>query len=169
MTWSSKAGSFLYLRPLRAPCRGVKWKRCDMRVVWMGCGCSSWNKLSQWRVRDCVCFSFWSPEADVDYQTDGSSARLYENRFGENRRKSTWTQDRPSCRDNRNLSLSTKRTTLQPASMRITLEKTVENQCEHKIDRVVAIIGIRHFLEHKHYGSFHLLPHVILIMLVFFV
>jgi hypothetical protein len=39
--------------------------------------------------------------------------------------------------------------------------KTVQNQREHKIGRVAAIIGICHFLDAKPYGHVHLTPHVI--------
>jgi hypothetical protein len=39
-----------------------------------------------------------------------------------------------------------------PSSMRIALVKIVQNQREHTNDLVVAIEGIRHFLDHKPYG-----------------
>jgi hypothetical protein len=35
----------------------------------------------------------------------------------------------------------------QPASIRIDLVKTIQNQHRHRIGRVVAIVGIHHFLD----------------------
>jgi hypothetical protein len=34
----------------------------------------------------------------------------------------------------------------QPSSIKIDLVKTIQSQHEHKIDRVVAIVGVCHFL-----------------------
>jgi hypothetical protein len=61
-----------------------------------------------------------------------------------------------------------KRSALQPASIRITLVKTVRNQREHKIDRVVAIVRNRHFLHPKPYGLFYLSANVISTILIFY-
>jgi hypothetical protein len=55
----------------------------------------------------------------------------------------------------------------QPASIRIDLVKTIQNQHRHRIGRVVAIVGIRHFLDPELYGHFHLSPHVIPTILIF--
>lgn len=48
-----------------------------------------------------------------------------------------------------------------PIFVRIALLKTVQNQCEHKFGRVVAIVGIRHFQDPKLYGPIHQSPHAI--------
>lgn len=42
----------------------------------------------------------------------------------------------------------------QPASTRITLVKTVQNQCKYRTDRVVVIVGNHHFLPPKPYELF---------------
>jgi hypothetical protein len=55
----------------------------------------------------------------------------------------------------------------QPASIRITLVKIVQNQHEHKIYRVVRIGGICHFLDPKPYRLIHCPPHVIFTILRF--
>jgi hypothetical protein len=52
-----------------------------------------------------------------------------------------------------------------PTSMRIVLVKFVQNQRKHTNGRVVAIRGIRHFLDSKPYGPLHLHSHVILTIL----
>jgi hypothetical protein len=52
-----------------------------------------------------ICW-FWPPEVAADCQTPSFSASFHENRFHENRPKSTWTHNRPSHCDSRNLSLS---------------------------------------------------------------
>jgi hypothetical protein len=56
----------------------------------------------------------------------------------------------------------------QPASIRIALVKTVQNQHEHKIGRIVMIVGICCFLDPGPFGPLHLPPHVIHIILKFF-
>lgn len=43
----------------------------------------------------------------------------------------------------------------QTVFVRIALLKTVQNQCEHKFGRVVAIVGIRHFQDPKFYGPIY--------------
>jgi hypothetical protein len=49
----------------------------------------------------------------------------------------------------------------QPASIKFILVKTIQNQHKHIINRVVAILGIRHFLDHDPYGHLHLPLHII--------
>jgi hypothetical protein len=44
----------------------------------------------------------------------------------------------------------------QPASIRIVLVKTVQNQHEHRIGRVITIVGIHRFLNSEPFGSLHL-------------
>jgi hypothetical protein len=56
----------------------------------------------------------------------------------------------------------------QPASIRIALVKTVQNQHEHKIGRIVTIVGICCFLDPKPFGPLHLSLHVIHTILRFF-
>jgi hypothetical protein len=56
---------------------------------------------------------------------------------------------------------TTKRTAFQPASIRIDLVKSIENQHKHIISRVIVIVRIRHFLVPEYYGHHHLPPHVI--------
>jgi hypothetical protein len=54
-----------------------------------------------------------------------------------------------------------KHSTFQSDFVRIILMKTVQNQREHRIGRVVAIITIRQFLHPKPYERIYLLSHVI--------
>jgi hypothetical protein len=49
----------------------------------------------------------------------------------------------------------------QPASIKFISVKTIQNQHKHIINRVVAILGIRHFLDHDPYGHLHLPLHII--------
>jgi hypothetical protein len=49
----------------------------------------------------------------------------------------------------------------QPASIRIALIKTVQNQHEHKLGRIVMIVGMCCFLDPEPFGPLHLSPHVI--------
>jgi hypothetical protein len=56
----------------------------------------------------------------------------------------------------------------QPASIRIALIKTVQNQHEHKIGRIVMIVGMCCFLDPEPFGPLHLSPHVIHTILRFF-
>jgi hypothetical protein len=49
----------------------------------------------------------------------------------------------------------------QPASIRIILVKIVQNQYEHRICRVITIIGIHRFLDPEPFGPLHLPPHLI--------
>jgi hypothetical protein len=56
----------------------------------------------------------------------------------------------------------------QPASIRIALVKTVQNQHKHKIGRIVMIVGICCFLDPEPFGPLHLSPHVIHTILRFF-
>jgi hypothetical protein len=65
------------------------------------------------------------------------------------------------------LSRTAKHLTFQTAFMRITLVKTVQNQCEHRIDRVIMIAGVCHFLDPKPYEPLHLPSQVISIILRF--
>jgi hypothetical protein len=60
-----------------------------------------------------------------------------------------------------------KRLVFQTVFVRIALLKTVQNQCEHKLSRVVAIVGICHFQDSKLYGPIYLPPHVISTILRF--
>jgi hypothetical protein len=55
----------------------------------------------------------------------------------------------------------------QPASIRITLVKTVQNQHEHKIGWIVTIVGICCFLDPEPFGPLHLPSHVIHTILKF--
>ena len=48
------------------------------------------------------------------------------------------------------------------------LVKTVQNQHEHKIGRIITIVGICCFLDPEHFGPLHLPPHVIHTILRFF-
>jgi hypothetical protein len=52
--------------------------------------------------------------------------------------------------------------------MKIVFMKIIENQREHIISQVVAIEGIHHLLDPKHYRSLHLSPCIIHIILIFF-
>jgi hypothetical protein len=54
-----------------------------------------------------------------------------------------------------------KRLAFQPTSMIIDLVKTVQNQHEYTIGRIITIEGIRHFLDPKHYVPLRIPPHVI--------
>jgi hypothetical protein len=56
----------------------------------------------------------------------------------------------------------------QPASIRIALVKTVQNQHEQKIGRIVMIVGICCFLDPEPFRPLHLPPHVIHTILRFF-
>jgi hypothetical protein len=49
----------------------------------------------------------------------------------------------------------------QPTSIRTALVKTVENQHEHIIGRVVVIVEIHRFLDPEPFGPLHLPPHII--------
>jgi hypothetical protein len=63
---------------------------------------------------------------------------------------------------------SGKRSAFQSASIRISLVKLVRNQYEHRIDRVITIVGIHRFLYIEHFGPLHLPPYVIRTILRFF-
>jgi hypothetical protein len=63
-----------------------------------------------------------------------------------------------SASGRRKLPRTAKRPAFQLTFVRITLVKTVQNQCEHRIGRVIAIVGIRHFVDPKPYGPLHLFP-----------
>jgi hypothetical protein len=54
-----------------------------------------------------------------------------------------------------------KRLAFQPTSIKIDLVKTIQNQYKHIIGRVVAIVGIHHFIDPEPYGYIHLPLHVI--------
>jgi hypothetical protein len=56
----------------------------------------------------------------------------------------------------------------QPVSIKITSVKTVQNQHEHKIGRIVMIVGICWFIDPEPFGPLHLPPHVIHTILRFF-
>jgi hypothetical protein len=56
----------------------------------------------------------------------------------------------------------------QPASIKIVLVKTIQNQHEHKIGRIVIIVGICWFLDPEPFRPLHLPPHVIHTILRFF-
>jgi hypothetical protein len=56
----------------------------------------------------------------------------------------------------------------QPAYIRIALVKTVQNQHEHKIGRIVMIVGICCFLNPEPFRPLHLPPHVIHTIFKFF-
>jgi hypothetical protein len=60
-----------------------------------------------------------------------------------------------------------KHSIFRPASIIFILVKTVQNQCEYRIDRVITIVESRHFLYHKSYGLFYLSLHVIFTILRF--
>jgi hypothetical protein len=57
-----------------------------------------------------------------------------------------------SASSHQKLLQTVKRLAFQPASMQFNLVNTIWNQREHKISRVVAIAGNRHFLHPKPYG-----------------
>jgi hypothetical protein len=48
--------------------------------------------------------------------------------------------------------------TFQPACIRIALVKTIQNQHEHRIDRVVTIVEIRRFLDLEPFRPLYLPP-----------
>jgi hypothetical protein len=52
--------------------------------------------------------------------------------------------------------------------MRIVLVKTVQNQCEHRISQIVAMVENRRSLYPKPYKLFYRPPHVIFTVLRFF-
>jgi hypothetical protein len=54
-----------------------------------------------------------------------------------------------------------KHSVFQTTSIKIDLLKTIQNQHKHIIHLVIAIVGIRHFLDLESYGHLHLPPHVI--------
>jgi hypothetical protein len=58
--------------------------------------------------------------------------------------------------------------TFQPASIKIDLVKTVQNQHKHKIGRIVMIVEICCFLDLEPFRPLHLPPHVIHTILIFF-
>jgi hypothetical protein len=60
-----------------------------------------------------------------------------------------------------------KRLAFQSASIKFVWVKTIQNQHKHIIGWVVAIVGIRHFLDPESYGHLYLPPHVILMILRF--
>jgi hypothetical protein len=60
-----------------------------------------------------------------------------------------------------------KRSAFQSASIKFVWLKTIQNQHKHIIGWVVAIVGIRHFLDPEPYGHLYLPPHVILMILRF--
>jgi hypothetical protein len=60
-----------------------------------------------------------------------------------------------------------KHLTFQPASITIDLVKVIQNQHEHRIGRVVAIVRIHHFLDPEPYGHLHIPPHAISTILRF--
>lgn len=63
---------------------------------------------------------------------------------------------------------TTKHPSFQSASMKIAVVKTVQNQREPMISRVIAIVVNHHFLHPKPHGLFYIPPHVISMIPRFF-
>jgi hypothetical protein len=63
---------------------------------------------------------------------------------------------------------TTKRPAFQTASIKIALVKIVQNQHEHRIGRVVMIVGIRRFLDPETFAPLNFSLHVMPTILIFF-